>query len=381
MKKALLIAPVAKFHTLFNINNIFVLQKMGYKVSVCANFENDKNERERNLVVRQKLEELDVDIINAPFVRKSLFRNLQTIKTLRKLIRSNEFEIIHVHTETGGFLFWLASLFLKKRSKYVYTPHGTSFYKGSSFLSWLIYKPIETIIAKKMDVNISMNDEEKYFFDKCSSNSSEYVHGIGVDIKRIQGVKKYTKKDLDNLFGIGHKSFLIVSVGELCKRKNHIVVLKALSKIRHLDIRYIICGTGKLEKTLKRQAIKLQICDKVTFAGYREDVLSIVSACDLFVFPSIYEGLPVSIMEAMALEKPIVCSCIRGNRELISEGNGGYLIKNNNPNDYAHAILHMINKDNCRMNFGMFNASTVKSFSDYNVKEELKCIYSKKLVK
>lgn len=376
MKKALLIAPKAKFHTLFNLNNCQILKELGYEIDVCANFYNDFEETKRNQDIVKQLTDLGIGIINAPFVRKSFFKNITVIKKLKRIIKSRRYDLIHVHTETGGFLFLISSLFCKKTAKYVYTPHGTSFYKGSSIKSKIVYKPIEKKIAKRMDANLSMNDEEKAFFDACSQKTSKYVHGIGLNIERIIGIKPYSRKDVCNMFGIDDESVLLLSVGEICSRKNHSIILDALSKIENINIKYLICGTGDLKDKLIKKANKLGIEDKVIFAGYRTDVLRIVSACDIFAFPSVYEGLPVSVMEAMAFKKPVVCSSIRGNRELIDHEKGGYLISCNDAESYARYIKILAGDKNLRKQFGAYNRSKVELFSEDQVKKELRAIYS-----
>ena len=369
MKKALLIAPTAKFHTLFNVNNIFALQKLGYTVFAGANFDTTQRENYHNDLIKKRLVELKVTPLNIPFARKSLVINISSIRSIRKLLR-DEYDLIHVHTETGGFVFAISTILCRKKAVYVYTPHGTSFYKGSSLLSWILFYPVEKWISKKMDLNLSMNDEEKLFFDKCSKDKSHFVHGIGLDIDSIHASKKYNRSEINQLFGVNERSFLIVSVGELCRRKNHEVVLKAIARMDNDNVSYLICGTGNLENELKEKCLKLGIEKKVFFVGYRNDVYSIVSACDVFAFPSIYEGLPVSIMEAMALSKAVVCSDIRGNRELIDNGKGGFLVSNK-PEVYAESFnMLMNNKDSIAL-FGKYNADKVKQYSSSVVVNEL----------
>ena len=86
-----------------------------------------------------------------------------------------------------------------------------------------------------------------------------------------------------------------------------------------------MCGHGEEEKKLKNLVTDLQLNDQVLFLGYRKDVFEIYRIADIFVFPSIREGMPVALMEAMASNLPVICSNIRGNRELIKNDFGGRL--------------------------------------------------------
>ena len=93
----------------------------------------------------------------------------------------------------------------------------------------------------------------------------------------------------------------------MIKRKNHKVIIKALTKIKNLNYVYLICGNGELENNLKALVNKLKISQKVKFLGFRNDIPEICLASDVFLFPSYQEGLPVSLMEAMAAGLPVIC--------------------------------------------------------------------------
>lgn len=106
----------------------------------------------------------------------------------------------------------------------------------------------------------------------------------------------------------------------MIKRKNHETILKALSQLKELsNIHYLLCGHGALDTYLRDLAEQLGISHMVTFAGYREDILKILQTADLFLFPSYQEGLPMALLEAMASGLPVICSDIRGSRDLMGD--------------------------------------------------------------
>ena len=124
----------------------------------------------------------------------------------------------------------------------------------------------------------------------------------------------------------------------MIKRKNHETILKALSQLKELsNVHYLLCGHGALDTYLRDLAEQLGISHMVTFAGYREDILKILQTADLFLFPSYQEGLPMALLEAMASSLPVICSDIRGSRDLmgdilsqddsISRCSGGIMVK------------------------------------------------------
>ena len=133
----------------------------------------------------------------------------------------------------------------------------------------------------------------------------------------------------------------MVSVGELSERKNHKMVLEAWKKIKSNEIWYLICGQGALAEELLERAKQLGIAERFRLLGYRSDVIEVVAVSDLFVFPSKQEGLPVALMEAMAVGVPCVVSNIRGNRELVSKECGG-LFSLDNPEEFAAQLAKVI---------------------------------------
>ena len=116
-------------------------------------------------------------------------------------------------------------------------------------------------------------------------------------------------------------TLILLSVGELNKNKNHEAVLQALSKLKDKNFIYLICGRGVLKEYLERKIQELHLENKAKLLGYRIDVIEILKTADLFIFPSKREGLPVSVIEAMACNLPLIASNVRGNRDLIAKEN------------------------------------------------------------
>ena len=155
-------------------------------------------------------------------------------------------------------------------------------------------------MSKYTDVIITINIEDYERAKKWNRNNGttiQYVKGIGIHTKRDNDLENELyeiRKDL----GIKQEDYVMISVGELTKRKNHIVILKALSKIPRSNIKYVIAGKGKLEFKLKQAIKQLNLEDEVILLGYRSDIRKILHASDCFVFPSLQEGLPVVIIRS-----------------------------------------------------------------------------------
>ena len=377
MKRALLLAPMGSVHRRFNQANIAALQSLGLQVELCANFENGNGPEIHNQSFVEECEIRGIKTHSIPFARHSLTGSLKCLSQLKELLSREQYDLVHTHTETGGLLLRLAHA-EKGKSKLVFTPHGMSFWKGSSLKSQLVYKPLERWICSGMDMNLGMNREELEYLESWDRNNATYVHGIGLDLSRFESHNDPTKA-VRKEFLLNTNEKMVVSVGELDNNKNHITVIRALAKLGRKDWKYVICGVGPNKDMLLQEAERLELKEHVVLAGYRSDIPEILNAADIFVFPSFHEGMPVSVLEAMACGLPIICSAIRGNVDVVKDGDNGYLFKPSDSDTLSREISLLMDNETLRQQMGTKNKKVVKKFSLGAVTEELKAIYSKAL--
>lgn len=167
---------------------------------------------------------------------------------------------------------------------------------------------------------------------------------------------------------------MLLSVGELSERKNHEVVIKALGQMKRDDIKYFIAGQGALEGYLNELIRQNGLCDNVKLLGFRCDVNKLTKAADAFIFPSLQEGLPVALMEAMATGLPVVCSNIRGNTDLIVDNyENRYLIDCKDINSWTNAIATIISSETSSIENNNF--ISVKKFDRQAVDNKMLEIY------
>lgn len=369
MIKALLFAPMSSVHERFNIANILALRELGAEIHLLANFSCD----DHALEYKAKCISEQMIVHDIPFSRHSLKENLKYINQIKKLLRTQHYDIVHAHTETGGILLRL-SMSADSNTKYIYTAHGMSFYKGSSLKSQLIYKPIERFICKKMDCNIAINQEEFEILSKWNKSTARFVHGAGFDLDAIANAAVDVDKKKAEL-GIPTDRKLILSVGELNENKNHAVILKAISKIPEEQRPYLlICGEGEKREELKSLASSFGYENSLFMPGYRYDMPEIFKIADLFVFPSYHEGLSFALMQAMAAKLPVLCTKIRGNTELLDDNFGGHFFQPNDAEGLSRLISKMLIQSN-RSAFGDYNFKKIQLFSIQCVKRELLDLY------
>lgn len=319
---------VAKRVNNFSYTSMIAAQECGFEFHIAGNW---SYRTQNELIADEKKYGIRVHQID--FVRRPYnLKNRKAYKQLLSLCRFEKFDIIHCNTPVGGLLGRLVGEKCKVKTV-IYQAHGFHFYKGSSLVSWLIYYPIEKWLAHKTDILITINKEDYALAARRmhlrKDGIIEYVPGVGIDLDNSNCLISQSDSKRIEL-GISKESFVIISTGDLIKRKNYKNAIKAVSLLNY-DVSYIICGLGPEEKRLKKLTHKLGISDKVFFLGYRTDVLELLCMSDVFLLTSYQEGLSRSLMEAMSKGLPCVASRIRGNTDLLGENNE-YLI---NPDDYS----------------------------------------------
>ncbi|MDO4747758.1 MAG: glycosyltransferase family 4 protein [Eubacteriales bacterium] len=376
-KRALMLASVASMILQFNEDNIKILNDLGYQVDVAANF------KFGSALSQEKIDKYRKDLynrgtkVNNLTIPRSIFsiKNiLGSYKELKKIIKQNDYDLVHCHSPIGGVLCRLACRKARKKgTKVIYTAHGFHFFKGASKAAWAIYYPIEKFCSRFTDTLITINKEDYERAKSFKAKKVEYVPGIGVHTEEFRNVD-CSREDLRTEFGFEKDDFVFMSVGQLSVRKNHEVAIKALSRIKDERVKYLLVGFGELEEHLKDLVSQLSLENRVVFAGFRNDIKELLHAVDAFVFPSLQEGLPVSLMEAMAAGLPVVCSEIRGNTDLLEGTGGGYMYGCYDVDDFAHGMGKIVNEDPPKM--GEINIETMKKFDINVVNSEMYRIYT-----
>lgn len=376
-KRALMYASVASMIQQFNMANIRLLLESGYEVDVVCNLEQGSTiTPEKIAAMRSELEGMGVRVIHVPIPRKisAIGEIITSFRMSRQIIAQGEYSLIHCHSPIGSVLCRLANRFSGRygKAKMIYTAHGFHFFKGAPLANWLIFYPMEWFCSWFTDVLITINHEDHDLASRqFRARQVAYVPGIGVDLEKYRPDSSGRAEKLAEL-GLCGADTILVSVGELSVRKNHEVVLRALAREQDPHYQYLICGLGHLKEQLEQLVEELGIRDRVHFLGYRNDIAQILNIANIYVFPSLQEGLPVALMEAMAAGKAVACSRIRGNTDLIEE-QGGILFDPRSVDDCADAIGRMLNADYEQM--GRFNAQKILGFSRETVGRQMADLY------
>ena len=371
-KRVLIVATVVKTHIMqFHIPTLKLFKEMGWETAVAAR--NDyANPEDCQIPYCDHF--YDVPFERVPFMPQ----NAACYKQLKTIIDQGDYQIVHCHTPVGGVLGRLAARNARKNgTRVLYTAHGFHFYRGAPLKNWLMYYPVERVCAGFADAVVTINKEDWHLAKKQFKNTSVfYLPGMGVDIdaySRTDGCEKDYRKALG--FDEGDK--LILSVGEVNDNKNQKTILEAMTLSQLADVHYLIVGDGNRRIQTEAYAAELNVKDRVHFLGFRNDIAALLHIADVFVFPSYREGLPVSVMEAMAAGVPVVASRIRGNVDLIEDGVNGFLVAPEDAQGYAECIRKLLNNPSLAEEFRNQSLEKIKAYDTGLVIDKLKEIYRK----
>lgn len=298
-------------------------------------------------------------------------------ENLCRVIDEGNVEVIHCNTPVGGLVGRLAGR-KKKVKTVIYTAHGFHFYKGAPLLNRTLFKWAEMWMAHHTDAIITMNREDYEAASRLrlrKGGKVYFVHGVGINLCDYEGLEARREEKRAEL-SLREDSLMLISMGDLVARKNYTTAIEAIAKAKDKRLQYFICGKGPEQESLMALAKELGVSEQVHFLGFRSDVKELLAAADLFLFTSKQEGLPRSMMEAMASGLPCVASAIRGNVDLIEDGVGGYLCAPTDSDGFAKAITALSENGELRASMKQSNLSTIKGYDISVVEREIGEIYA-----
>jgi glycosyltransferase involved in cell wall biosynthesis len=268
------------------------------------------------------------------------------VRRLRAAVESDDVRVVHAHSPYPAAV---ARMALRRRVGIVYTEHNVwaRYRRPTYWANLLTFGRNDHVFTVSDDVRTSIRYPRAVGFLRMPPMETLY-HGLDPTMSwaSSEGVREE--------LGIPPSVLLVGTVGSLTPKKDHANLLRALAHMgdRRDALRAILVGHGPLEEALRHQAEELGLSRTVLFAGHREDATRIVGALDVFVLPSRYEGLPVSLLEAMALGRPVVATTAGGIPEVVRDGEEGVLVPTDDPRALARALTDLIEDPERRARLG-----------------------------
>jgi glycosyltransferase EpsD len=287
--------------------------------------------------------------------------NIRAYSELKKIIEDNQYDIIHCHTPMGSVL---ARLAVKKgsKTKVLYTCHGFQFFKGGPIKDWMLYYPVERILAHRTDGLITINQQDFQVARRFRCQQLYYIPGVGVDLTHFYP-DAAVRNNMREKLKVDEGTLMIFSAGELSKRKNHQVIVDAISKIKDQNIMYFIAGEGSLRKELEQKIYDLGLEQQVFLLGYCNNIFELCNAADVFAFPSKREGLGIAALEAMSVGVPVLTSNVGGIPDYAQNGITGFCYNANDVDGFAKGIEKLYQSKKLRKEMGQNAREVAQKFS------------------
>ena len=298
-------------------------------------------------------------------------KNIKNVLKIRKIISENHYDYIILNTSLTAALVRLALPHrLIKKTMVINICHGYFFGKGLSNRRNFLYRTIEKVLSNRTDFIITMNgeDNDDARVYKLSKHGVFFVHGMGYNAEKFKySTKKKTSKSPVSLFYAAEHSV----------RKNHTVMLNAVAQAvsRGADLRLSLAGDGKLLEANKQLCESLDISDRVNFLGYIDHIVDEYQKHDYVVSTSKIEGLPFNIMEALACGLPCVVSDIKGHRDLVTDGENGYVFALDDLNRLTDILCGLTNSDDAYRAMCDNAAASVAPYTLEAVKKEFNAVF------
>ncbi len=270
--------------------------------------------------------------------------HFDTWARVRRIVIEGDYDVVHVHTPIAAFVtrFALRSIPKAERPVIIYTAHGFHFYEGQSFVGHMVFRTMERMAAPWTDFLVTINREDYKAargFRHIDPERVRWIPGIGVDVDRFSPAEVSAeqadaiRRELD----VPSDAFMLTMIAEFSPVKRHVHLLEALSYVRDPRVIVTFVGQGDLEEEIRRKVTELGLDDRVRWAGFRHDIPAVLAASNALTLVSAREGLPRSVLEAMAMGKPIIGTRTRGITDAVGD-EAGWLVSKDDAHELADAI-------------------------------------------
>lgn len=287
--------------------------------------------------------------------------DFQLIKTLRKILRSGRFDVVHCHQYTPWVYGWFAAWGTK--TKVVFTEHGRFYPDRYRVKAW----PLNVIMGLTSAAIIAISEATRIALFRYEAIFSWLTSVVYNGITELS-VSEQARNDIRQLFNINEGSLLIGTIARLNKVKNIELMIKATHQLlaKKIDVRLLLVGDGPERQSLENLVKELDISEFVIFTGFISKPADYIAALDVFLLTSFTEGTSMTLLEAMSLGVPCIVTKVGGNPEVVIAEQTGKVINSNDLNALTNAVLSIV--ENPVQTIQMVEKGKVKFFQDFTVK-------------
>ena len=309
--------------------------------------------------VARRLKALHVRLIYLDFIRYTinLFSDISSFFKLLGIIKSGNYVIVHAHSSKPGLFGRLAAKILGVPI-IIYTPHLFHFRDSFHFLKKKSFMLLETWLSRVVtDMVISVSDHARRLAiqNKIINKDKIVTIANGINPLPFERQGNSVRRRKRNEFGISDKAVVIGMVARLMPQKAPEDFLQAAARVLDKyenNVCFILVGKGNLKQQIQDLQKELNLARYLYLTGSRDDVPELLNMFDLFVITSLWEGLPITILEAMACSLPVIASDIPGNNEIVMHGETGFLYPKGDIEALSEKIIKLVDDPVARATMG-----------------------------
>ncbi|EMR03045.1 glycosyltransferase family 4 protein [Cesiribacter andamanensis] len=262
---------------------------------------------------------------------------------VREILEAEDIDIIHAHgSRAHSNVLWPAK---QLNIPIVYTVHGWSFHADQLPLTRWYRAMGERILTQNAQLTICVSDNNYQDASKTFPLPKATVVKYGINLDKYNPLNSY--KDVRAELGVDKETVLIGYIARITAQKDPFTLLEAIAKLpKALNVKFLFIGDGDLKWITLKLARKMGIDSRIIFSDFRQDIPDVLKAIDIYCLPSLWEGLPIGLLEAMAMKKAIIATAVDGTKEVIKNRVNGLLIPPQEPDKLADALYTLAsNKD------------------------------------
>ncbi|MBI3520560.1 MAG: glycosyltransferase family 4 protein [Bacteroidetes bacterium] len=258
---------------------------------------------------------------------------------ISKFISDGGYDIVHAHgTRAASNVFYSDN---KLNIPLIYTVHGWSFHDNQNVVMRKMREFSENFLTKRARTTITVSESNKKDgIAKFDLERAQVIYN-GIDHEKFNPSSNYS--DIRAEFGIPTGKTLVGYLVRMTKQKDPFTMVRAVKEVSktNRDIIFLMVGNGELLGATKKLASELEVSEQIIFSDFRNDIPAILQAIDIYCLPSLWEGMPIGLLEAMAMGKACIASAVDGTKELVNDGENGILIEPKDPHSLARHIVNL----------------------------------------
>ncbi|RPI74440.1 MAG: glycosyltransferase family 1 protein [Desulfobacteraceae bacterium] len=299
-----------------------------------------------------------IDLVQNQGIAVHLFKNLVqpfhpirdiwVLFQLKAFLKQNPFQIVHTHNSKAGFIGRLAAKWARV-PVIVHTVHGFAFHDQEPFWRRWLFRRLERIAVAWCDKMIFISQPliDWALAEKVvKPNHQAKVVKIysGIDLKKFLPISDQRKNELRKTWGLKSDDLVIGMVSKLWEGKGHRTLIRAFQSVQRQipNAKLMIVGEGYLDQKIKKWVQEYDLTESVIFTGFQLDVGPLMAILDVAVLPSAFEGMGRVLLEAMAMEKPVIASCVGGIPDLVEHGLQGLLVEPGKTEPLQAAMIKLL---------------------------------------